>query len=308
MSTSEINCLHEQFTSEVDRIERNVYRGSLLRLYEKIKNCVKSATARSLRVKGYYFGNLLSNTYSQTGTTLQHVRFHNRLYCAKIAGKTDMGFEMEMSAALHAHQTCPTVMEVVEWLDLPGQPERAALICPLNPASLCSITPRQCSTETLVNVALCGLAAIAAFRNVGKSHNDIKPANLMLTAASQHVILIDFGSVVVLGTKDISRGTSSFGRDCVPGSAEYDMACLGSTLHYLCYGDIYRNAVIREVVEQMQALSERGLVDAVILDCFRRANDDLHTVYEDWVGRVKAEGESLMQRGIVDFDSVWPTS
>jgi hypothetical protein len=58
----------------------------------------------------------------------------------------------------------------------------------------------------------------------------------------------------------------------------------------------------------MQALPEHGVVDAVILDCFRRANDDLHTVYEDWAGSVKAEGEKLMQCGIVDFDSIWPTS
>jgi serine/threonine protein kinase len=308
MSTSEIHCLYEQFASEVDRIERNVYRGSLLRLYEKIKNCVKSGTARSFRVKGYYFGDLLSNAYSQTGTTLQHVRLHNRLYCAKIAAKTAMEFEMEMSGALHAHQTCPTVMEVVECLGLPGQPERAALICPLYPASLCSLTPGQCSTETLLNVALSGLAAIAAFRNVGKSHNDIKPANLMLTTTSQSVILIDFGSVVNIGTRDISRGTSSFGRDSVPGSIEYDLACLGSTLHYLCYGDIYRNATIREVVEEMQALPDHGVVDAVVLDCFHRAKEDLHTLYEDWVGMVKAEGEKLMQSGVVDFDSLWPTS
>lgn len=88
----------------------------------------------------------------------------------------------------------------------------------------------------LINIALCTIASIAAFRNIHKSHNDIKPSKLMLTTDTQRVILIDFGSAVDFGDEDTSRGSSTWGGDCPAGSYEYDMACLASILFYLQRG------------------------------------------------------------------------
>jgi serine/threonine protein kinase len=235
LTPNEVSCLFDNFSCQAALISQRVFRGCVFDLYNKIVATVKSATKQSVVHTGYYFDRPLPNAYGQGTTSLQYVHYHCQLYCAKVGAPEVLQHEMEISKLVHAKNHCPTVMRIVECLALPEN--RIALVCPYYPATVAIMSPGNCSLAMLCNVALSTLASIAAFRTAGWSHNDIKPTNLMLTTTSQMIILIDFGSAVRIGSKDTSKGISEFwGRDCSPGTTEYDMACLASVLHHLQHG------------------------------------------------------------------------
>jgi serine/threonine protein kinase len=247
-------------------------------------------------------------TNGQDTNVLQYVHFHCRLYCAKIGSPADLVHEYQVSAQVHLTQQCPTVMEIVDRLDLPH--DRLALICPYYPATVAILPPRECSLAMLLNVALCTIASIAGFRHVGLSHNDIKPSNLMLTTSSQMVVLIDFGSTVPIDSGDASRGTSQlWGRECPAGSREYDMACMASVLNHLAYGgDDYDDRLsLQQLAENIQRSSELTVIDEMILDCINRASEDARNIFSDWVEKVERVRGQLQVDTLVDFGNIWPT-
>jgi hypothetical protein len=310
MTESEARCLFDNFASTADLISRGMFRGCLFNLYNKIRMYVKTATARSVAHSGYYFGApLCNNAYGQEGTVLQHVQYHCQMLCAKVGDASDLSYELQISNRVHAAHTCPTVMKIVTMLDVPhsGGSHRAALICPLYSGAVASHSPGTYSLTMLVNIALCTLSSIAAFQNVGLSHNDIKPANLMFTSTSQMVTLIDFGSTVGIGKKSTSRGISPyFGRDCPPGSCRYDFVCLASTLYVLHHDDGADGVGCAALAASIRKQSVLSVVDEMILECLCGARDDPHAIFTSWVKKVDSARGQLEERALVDYSTIWP--
>jgi serine/threonine protein kinase len=88
------------------------------------------------------------------------------------------------------------------------------------------------------NVTLCGIASIKAFAAAGISHGDIKPSNIMLDAASQITVLIDFGTAEVLGgyhTESTPYYSLDYGN---LASVERDLICLATSVLQLGGADL----------------------------------------------------------------------
>lgn len=101
LTSSEVHCLYDNFIVQADSISRNTFHGSILGLYRKIENCVKSTTVRNLKHTSYYFDGPLPNAYGQSTNTLQYVHYHCQLFCAKIGQPADMLYELEVSEMLY---------------------------------------------------------------------------------------------------------------------------------------------------------------------------------------------------------------
>ncbi|KAJ1392688.1 hypothetical protein B484DRAFT_473198, partial [Ochromonadaceae sp. CCMP2298] len=274
-------------------------------LYGKVFNTVKSITERSVQHTGYYFDGLLPNAYGQATNALQYAHHHCQVFCAKTGPSAELLRELEVSNLVHEQQTCPTVMRIVTKLELPN--DRLTLICPYYPATVAILPPNECSLAMLNNVALCTLASIAAFRNVSKSHNDIKPTNLMLTSTSQLIMLIDFGSAVDFGAGVTSRGTSVFwGRGCPAGTLKYDMACLASVQYSLHHGDSQDALDLPQLSEHVQALPRRSIIGDMILQCIHRAGEDIGVIFTEWVDKVASVNDQLEAGTVVDCLSIFP--
>lgn len=300
LTPGEITCLYENFSSEVGLISQRNYKGSLLGLYIRVTNLVKSATKKYIRHTGYYFDRPIPCAYGQSHTSLQFIQYYCRVLCGKVGPEDIIKVEFEKSNLLHAKQRCITVLEAAEHLLLPKH--RSALICPYYPSSVAVFPHGECDLPIVINVAMCTLASIKAFANVGLSHGDIKPANLMLTGDSQLVILIDFGSAVPLG--EIINGTSiHWGRDCPPnGSVRYDMTCLASVVYTLLYGTLTDGGVAEMITSVAE--KEGSIGGKIILDCLTRFDDDLLDIWTDWLEQVR--GLSLDSAKLADFDAIWP--
>jgi len=300
LTPGEITCLYENFSSEVGLISQRSYKGSLLKLYIRVTNLVKSSTKKSISHTGYYFDGPIPCAYGQSHTSLQFVKHCCRVLCAKIGPEDIISVEFEKSNLLHAQQRCITVLEATEHLMLPK--DRSALICPYYPSSVAVFPHGDCDLPIVINVAMCTLASIKAFANVGLCHGDIKPANLMLTGDSQLVVLIDFGSAVPFG--EIINGTSiHWGRDCPPtGSLRYDMTCLASVLYTLLYGAL-PDGGIAEMTASV-AEKEGSVGGKIIADCLTRFDDNLLDIWTDWLEKVRGLSLDLL----ADFDAIWPVA
>ena len=302
LTQGEINCLYDNFPGQVDLILHNRFKGSLLNLYLKVTNLVKSSTKKSIRHTGYYFDGPIPCAYGQSHTSLQFVEYYCRVLCGKIGPVAIISAEFEKSNMLHAQQRCITVLQATEHLLLTK--DRSALICPYFPSSVAVFPHGECDLPIVINVAMCTLASIRAFANVGLSHGDIKPANLMLTGDSQLVILIDFGSAVPFG--DIIKETSMhWGRDCPPTSSiRYDMTCLASVLYTLLYGALPDGGI----AEMMASVAEKesSVGDQMIIDCLTRFDEDLLNIWIDWLEKIR--GLYFASAKLADFDAIWPVN
>lgn len=162
--------------------------------------------------------------------------------------------------------------------------------------------PGECDLTIVVNVAMCTLASIQAFANVGLSHGDIKPANLMLTVDSQLVILINFGSAVPIG-QTINETSAHWGKDCpVTGSIRYDMTCLASVLFHLLHGATPND----DLASMLAELPEDNILvgDQMIRDCLLRFDEDLGDIWNEWLRKIREL--SIDQVLLAYFDKIWP--
>jgi serine/threonine protein kinase len=299
-----VNCLFNNFSNQANLLSQGRFGGSILGLYLKIVAAVKSVTKKSVEHTGYYFDGPLPNAYGQDTNSLQYVHYHCQLLCAKIGARAVLRLELSVSQSVHSEYRCPTVMCITTSLELPN--DRLALVCPYYPATVAILPAGRCTLAMMCNVALCTIASIAAFRRVGLSHNDIKPANLMLTTTSQLVVLIDFGSAVKFSDGDASKGTTAiWGRDCPAGSEAYDMACLASVMYYLQHGADQDDLGLQQLAEHVQSLPSPTIVDDMVLDCINRANEDAAVIFKSWVAKVQVL--SIQEGTMVDPSSIWPT-
>jgi serine/threonine protein kinase len=133
-----------------------------------------------------------------------------------------------MARRVHENQRCPSVMSVIDTVEL--SKGRLALITPLYTMPLSYM---QVQDSIVVNMALCALATIKALSNKNICHGDLKPSNMMFQAGNRIVVTIDFGSCANYGESLPSTSPIS-GLDCpIEGSLQYDLTCLATSIVFL---------------------------------------------------------------------------
>lgn len=178
----------------------------------------------------------------QAGTVVLIALCGARALCAKVGPRAVVRREWAAMEAVHGRgaRVAPTVACAEGCEDIPSADAagRAALLLPLYPLSLADAMaalpagPSRARDALSASVALCGLAAIAAFARAGWSHGDIKPANIMLTGASSACVLIDLGTARAVG--DAFSESSIFSlNELRVASVRYDLVCLGAMLAML---------------------------------------------------------------------------
>jgi hypothetical protein len=187
--------------------------------------------------------------------------------------------------------------------------ERMAIICPAYVMSVDSLVPRErvmspCSDVTIANVALCVLAAIKAFDQVGLIHADIKPGNLMLNHSCNTVVLIDFGSAVEHGQTLIEH--SPLYSLCVTTTTvEYDLACLAAVLFELGGGNLICGMTVDLVIARSGG---DRLVDKLVKICLDASISagKIDTVWK--ACRALCEKTVGGRDGFTDVERIWPDS
>jgi Protein kinase domain len=242
LTDSEIDYALANHSRYIDEILGKTDQQERSRLASRLWSClsVRIKTQTRLAVRGQYlFDSPVPGAFGSAGTEVQFAVRGSSLFCAKTMLETgDLQREHMIATQIHSNQTCPTVMPVLDMIDLPGEPRRIAMVTPYYPTSLAPLANGNLHEEGCVNVALCGLATIKAFHRKGICHGDIKPGNMMLTARSDNVVVtIDFGLAVEYGESLVSV-TPQFGLNCpLEGSLKYDLTCLASSLYVICTGE-----------------------------------------------------------------------
>jgi serine/threonine protein kinase len=233
------------------------------------------------------------------------------LCCAKVGDARIIDSENKFAQLVHEGQSCPTVMPVIDCVSIPATSrdvveETKALITPFYPCTL--IMFNKYSFSSIINTALCTLASIKAFSVKRLCHCDIKPSNLMLTSHSNLVILIDFGSVIEYGSKEIPA-TSYHGLDCSVGDVNYDKVCLATTLYELAWGPLASNSPTLDSLESMLDHQENKIdarlqhLPTFIRDLLPRAALTVDAIWMKWTSNLDAlalEGDEM-----ADLAEIW---
>ena len=278
------------------------------RLWSRL--CVRIKTQTRLAVKGQYLFDgpvCVPGPFGRAGTEVQFAIRGSSLFCAKTMLETgDLQREHMIATRIHSNQTCPTVMPVLDMIDLPGEPRRIAMVTPYYPIPLAPLATGNLQEEGCVNVALCGLATIKAFHRKGICHGDIKPGNMMLTARSDNVVVtIDFGSAVEYGESLVSV-TPQFGLNCpLEGSLKYDLTCLASSLYVICTGEKLPETS-KQLLEKLVGVGGNRMLPPtlqIVMICLQL--NDIDSVWEAAKVCIEA-ADGMDQYLIVRHDTVWP--
>ena len=302
LTTSEKDCFQNDFGDKLAQIAQGfMTTTNIQRLHSKVANKIKTKTATRLQGK-FHFDGLIPGAAGQGNSTLQFAVHGTSLCCAKVSKPSRILPEISVGAQLVEGQVCPTVMPVIDSVQIDG--ERMAMIMPYYPLDVSALDLRN-SPETATNVAICGLASVKAFSSKKICHGDIKPSNMMLEGArGKTVVLIDFGSSVPYGEK-IAELSFAFGLDCPPeGSLEYDMTCLAvSIVHTMTpTNDRLREEVTRAGLSRAIG-KPQNLALKVAKDCLT----DGKSIDEVW-----EEAKEFVQKQfgnadwLVDLEYIWP--
>ena len=274
------------------------------RLWIRVSVCIKTQTRLAVRGQ-YLFDGPVPGAFGNVGTEVQFAVRGSSLFCAKIMRETgDLQREYDIATRIHCNQTCPTVMPVLNLINLPGEPRRVAMVTPYYPIPLSTLANGNMQEEGCVNVALCGLATIKAFHKEGVCHGDIKPGNMMLTARSDNIVVtIDFGSAVEYG-KSLVSVTPGFGLECPQGgSLNYDLTCLASSLYTICTGEKLPKTSF-QLAQNLERPNQRfPPALQIAMSCLQLA--DIDTIWEHAKGCVET-ADALDRSLIVPYDTVWP--
>jgi hypothetical protein len=203
LTTPEIDYALNEFRHYVDEIvnastecKRELLANSLwIRLSLRIRT-----RTRLLLKKQYLFDGPVPGATTGLGTEIQFVLKGSSLFCAKIMQNVDaLQREYDTVVNIHAGQLCPTVMPTIDFIQIPGETARAAMITPYYPLALAVTDNGLLCLEGSINAALCGVATLKAFSVKNLCHGDIKPANMMFCASAKIVVMIYFGSACVYG-------------------------------------------------------------------------------------------------------------
>lgn len=296
---------HSKFIDEILDITDQRERSRLVsRLWIRLSVRIKTQTR--LAVRGLYlFDGPVPGAFGNVGTEVQFAVRGSSVFCAKTMRETDdLQREYNIATRIHGKQTCPTVMPVLNLINLPGEPRRVTMVTPYYPIPLSLLANGSLQEEGCVNMALCGLATIKAFHREGVCHGDIKPGNMMLSARSDNIVVtIDFGSAVEYGESLVSV-TPGFGLECPQeGSLKYDLTCLASSLYMIGTGE-----KLPETSQQLVESLERGnqkLPPALRIAKSCLQLTDIDSIWEYAKGCVEA-AIAVDRSLVVPYDNVWP--
>jgi hypothetical protein len=297
------------------------------RLLMRLKNFV-CTTTRHLLVSetGLVLDGPVPGSSSGQGATSVRFALSGSAVCvAKIGPPRLLESEFAASQAVAAAGTFPTVMRIKQMVPLPPSEcnsPRAALLMPAYTMSLgdaaLALPPGKSMARNILalNAAMCGAAAVAAFAAAGFAHGDIKPGNFMLDGSGL-VIAIDFGTAQHVGRSFLE--SSPFGLEALGvATVAYDITCLGSTLWTLQEGvplppNSTRASLLRAMAASHESPDGFPPATAVVQYCLGHTADvSLASLRELLVQLLDTDsGQGVLWReqdGVVDLDSVWPTS
>jgi serine/threonine protein kinase len=299
LSDSEVSCLLNNFSSQAGLIGSGIMDKDrdISNLYMKIQRMVKTATKGTL-VGDYLFDGLVPMAFGQTGTVLQYVIRGSDVFCAKIGRPATITAEIEVSRLVHENQQCPSVMPVIDSMEI--DENRTAMLSPLYPFPVSQTTDLK--EATILNVALCGLATVKAFSNKELCHGDIKPSNMMFQAGNRTVVTIDFGSCTPYGNA-LTSTSPTFGMDCgLEASLRYDLTCLAASIMFL--SEISSDEFQTREKARCSLESRFGPHFTVATLCL---DDNVAAVDEIW-SKCKTLVEICLPNAdwLVDLDNIWP--
>ncbi|KAG7338768.1 serine/threonine protein kinase-like protein [Nitzschia inconspicua] len=308
LTDSEIDFVLANHSRYIDEILGKTDQRERSRLASRLwlRLCVRIKTQTRLAVRGQYlFDGPVPGAFGRAGTEVQFAVRGSSLFCAKTMLETgDLHREHMIASRIHSNQTCPTVMPVLDMIDLPGEPRPITMVTPYYPIPLAPLANGNLHEEGCVNVALCGLATIKAFHRKGICHGDIKPGNMMLTARSDNVVItIDFGSAVEYGESLVSV-TPQFGLNCpLEGSLKYDLTCLASSLYVICTGEKLPETS-KHLLEKLVG-GNRKLPPTLQIVMICLQINDIDSVWES--AKVCIEAADGMDHSLmVRHDTIWP--
>ena len=254
---------HDAFAGDRSMLAaRDFAAKHVLSLLRRLQSVVASTTRhRLVSSTGIVLDGPLGGAQGQAGTSIMLALLDGAAFCAKVGPRAAVEHEWRVSQAIHARGTAPTVARALALEAVPsahasaGGCAQGLLLLPLYALSAATarvaLAPElaaapgarlRCRDALAARVAVCALAAIAAFARAGWAHGDIKPGNVMLCAGSSSsggdgtsCVLIDFGAAQPVG-QPLVEFSHSFGLEFPPTAGlAYDLACLASTLAVLQY-------------------------------------------------------------------------
>jgi len=302
LTPSEKDCFQNDFGDKLIQIAQGfMTSANIQRLHFKVANKIKTRTATRVQAK-YHFDGLIPGGSGQGNSTLQFAVHGTSLCCAKISKPSRILPEISVGSRLMEGQVCPTVMPVIDYLQIDS--ERMAMITPYYPLDVSALDLRN-SPETATNVAMCGLASVKAFSCKQLCHADIKPSNMMLEGArGKTVVMIDFGSSVPYG-ESITELSLAFGLDCpTVGSLKYDLTCLAvSIVHTMTStNDPLRKDVTRAGL--FQAIGNPNNIALKIAKTCLTEGKSIDEIWEEAKELVESQFENA--EWLVDLRYIWP--
>ena len=219
------------------------------KLFLKLRNVMSSKTrSHFTSACGVVLDGPVGASVGQASTSIFFALRGARVLCAKVGPRAVVQHEWAANEAVHAGGcwSAPAVVRAESCIVVPSatagagaDADRAALLLPMFPMSVADamaalpLGAGRARDALAASVALCGLAAVAAFVRARWAHGDIKPANIMLAGGSSAAcVLIDLGTARAIGGPDAFFTESSVYSLNEPRDAStgYDLVCLGATL------------------------------------------------------------------------------
>jgi hypothetical protein len=258
---------HDAFEGDRSLLSRRAFTARhAVSLLRRLQCFVASTTRRRLAsTTGIVLDGPLGGAQGRAGTSIMLALLDGGAFCAKVGLRASLEHEWRVSQAIHARSAAPTVARALALEAVPAShasdsaSAQGLLLLPLYALSVATarvaLAPEltaapgarlRCRDALAARVAVCTLAAIAAFARAGWAHGDIKPGNIMICAAGGSsggsgsgsrgapCVLIDFGAAQPVGQALAEFSHFGLEFEAAAGLA-YDLACLASTLAVVQY-------------------------------------------------------------------------
>ena len=312
LTTQEIDYVLLDFGRHVDQIshasDERKRKQLANSLWIRLSARIRTGTRLKIREQ-YLFNGPVPGATTALGTEIQFVFKGSSLFCAKIMQNIEaLEREYQTAVEIHTGQACSTVMAPIEFIHIPGETARAAMITPYYPLTLAVVSNGLLHLEGIINAALCGVATLKAFNVKRFCHGDIKPANMMFCACAKTVVMIDFGSVSAYGER-LTSATPQFGLDHPPtASLVYDLTCLATSLFVISTGKPPPGSIqeLKSILEAKESEDRTHPALQIALRCLN-SPADVDRIWIDARGYVDKYLPHLDQQLLVLYDEIWPT-
>jgi serine/threonine protein kinase len=244
------------------------------RLVQHIRNMLKTQTTALWRTHGYIFDGLLNSTGGGKALLYNVIRhdtleiFCGKVYCTEESDA--ISAEWNTSKKIHHETTCPYIVKYsdIQQFVHETDPSRkmVVFIMPLFEMSLANIIESYFDTplceKIFIKIARSVLSAGARFQELGLSHCDVKPENIMVKGGE--FCLIDLGATVELGAF-AREHTQGYCLDATttPVRTDFDACCIAVTLLRCAYpAYVLKPRVTRiKFEENLRSLIEGKLIE-----------------------------------------------